>query len=124
MPPVAHGHVLLVDDEPLIRETLRPMLEAFGYAVTEAGSGAEALHRGATMSVDVLITDIRMPGMDGNELAAMFELQRPGTPVLFMSGYTEERPSLGPTRRFIAKPFTMEALITNVDRLLRGRAAS
>jgi two-component system cell cycle sensor histidine kinase/response regulator CckA len=62
-----------------------------------------------------------MPEMEGDELARRFAALHPDVPVLFMSGYAEERPALGPRRRFLAKPFTMGALIGTVDALVGRR---
>src|SRR5439155_6691431 len=84
--------VLLVEDEPVVRSLVRHTLVQRGYRVLEAGSGAEALDRvgGHAGQVDLLITDVVMPGMSGRELADRILAARPGTRVLFISGYTDE----------------------------------
>jgi CheY-like chemotaxis protein len=113
--------VLLVDDQPFLLETLAPMLEAFGYGVLTAESGARALAHMETTRVHLLLTDVRMPEMDGLELADLLQARHPHLPVLFMSGYADEQPRLGPGRRFLAKPFTVQVLIHTVDTLLQRR---
>src|SRR5262245_53690664 len=82
--------VLVVDDEPSIRSLLRTVLAGSGYSVLTAAGGIEALdllRRNHT--IDLLISDFQMPGMDGLELYEAVTFQRPGTPVLFISGNGE-----------------------------------
>ncbi|MCU0242395.1 MAG: response regulator [Vicinamibacteria bacterium] len=106
--------ILFVDDEPMIRRLVGRTLDKAGYKVLVAGSAAEAVqlsqqHEG---TIDMLLTDIVMPGGNGDELAAQLAEQRPDMKVLFMSG----------TRRiegaFIAKPFTMSVLLSMVKELI------
>jgi len=112
-----HGSetVLLVEDEPSLRSLLRELLESFGYSVLEAGQGVDALrvageHRG---TIDLLLSDIVMPQMTGNELAERLGQLRPATKVLFMSGYAA---GVAPQHQipngaaYIEKPFTADAL--------------
>ncbi len=84
--------VLLVEDDDLVRELNRTILEDAGYRVIEASDGREALEtfmkRGE--EVDILVTDIIMPNMDGKTLYGEIEKIRPGMKVLFMSGYATE----------------------------------
>ena len=124
-----HGSemVLLVEDEPSLRSLLRELLESFGYSVLEAGQGADALrvaaeHRG---TIDLLLSDMVMPQMTGNELAQRLAHLRPATKVLFMSGYAagvapqHQIPSGAP---YIEKPFTADALAGAIREVLdRGR---
>jgi two-component system, cell cycle sensor histidine kinase and response regulator CckA len=85
--------VLVVEDEPPIRTFMARALGSLGYRVLLAGSGSEALtvaadHAGA---IDLLVTDVQMPGMQGPELARRLRVTLPGLPVIFMSGYIDER---------------------------------
>ncbi|MFZ5478187.1 MAG: response regulator [Myxococcota bacterium] len=120
MDEIEGSRILVVDDDPIVLETLGLMLAAFGYAVEAVESGEAALAAAARDPVDLLLTDIRMPEMDGHELAAAFERAWPDTPVLFLSGYADDRPTLGPRRRYMSKPFDMHELLRTVGELLRG----
>jgi two-component system, cell cycle sensor histidine kinase and response regulator CckA len=115
--------VLVVDDEAAMRALTRRMLEGKGYQVYEAADGVEAL---ATLAqgwlVDVIVTDIRMPRMDGRELASRLTTHSPRIPIAFMSGYDVY---LGPVDLHgpvLAKPFCCEELTTLVGRLLSPQA--
>ncbi|MGJ3627563.1 ATP-binding protein [Sphingomonas sp. MMS24-JH45] len=90
--PAPHGRgvALLVDDEELVRMSTAHMLAELGYDVIEAGSAQEALlvvRGGAT--VDLVVTDHLMPGMSGMQLARVLKEERPGLPLLLVSGYAE-----------------------------------
>jgi two-component system, cell cycle sensor histidine kinase and response regulator CckA len=104
--------ILVVEDEPGLRHLTRRFLDAAGYTVLEAANGKAALevlgnYAGA---VDVMITDVVMPGMNGRELAARLASIRPQTKVLYMSGYTDDAifrlGVLDDATRFLSKPFT------------------
>ncbi len=113
----------IVDDEPMIRTLIRSVLEIQGYHIQEATSAIEALEQWNTTDspLDLLITDIRMPGLTGTELARRFRQQRPVLPVIFISGYSGETPmDLGDEQMtaFLAKPFPLPELSRAVRRLL------
>ena len=116
--------ILLVEDEEALRALARELLEALGYTVLEARHGAEALERSAshTGRIDLLMTDLVMPIIDGRELATRIAAGRPEARVLFVSGYAgddETREKLAATRvAFLQKPFTAAALGTGIRRLL------
>jgi signal transduction histidine kinase len=81
--------VLLIDDEPLVRTATAEMIRELGHHVEEAGGGAEGLARlEGGLSVDAVITDYMMPGMDGGALSRRVAQTRPGLPVLLITGYT------------------------------------
>jgi two-component system, cell cycle sensor histidine kinase and response regulator CckA len=122
-PPHAAGEqVLLVEDEPAVRE--------YGYQVREASDGGEALELLDRFNgeLDLIITDVIIPGIDGTELARRASLVKPGVPVLFMSGYTDEdivrRGLLDAGQPFLQKPFTPDALLRRVGELLKSRSAA
>ncbi len=123
------GTVLLVDDEPSVRRATRRMLERAGFAVIDAPNGEEALRcaRAHPGPIALLVTDVVMPLMGGPELAEHLARERPDTPVLFVSGYSEENAFSGgrggTEGRFLHKPFTLEALIEAAGRLLCPREA-
>lgn len=121
---------LLVEDETPVREAVRELLDAIGYRVLEAGSAAEAtrISDGHPGRIDLLMTDIVMPGMSGWELAERMRISRPETRILFMSGYsnpTPERRDLleDESATFIQKPFTLTELRGRLDSLMEGCAA-
>ncbi len=118
--------VLLVEDEESVRELVRETLAARGYKVLEAENGesgllvAEAYGDG----IDILITDVVMPGMGGRELAKRLLQMRPTLGVLYLSGYTEDtilhQGVLGPGTAFLQKPFTLQNLARKVREVLRA----
>ena len=107
--------VLVVEDDASVRGVARRMLERHGYTVFEAEHGVDALgqieHRGD--EVDLVLTDVRMPGLDGRELARRLRAARPSLPVVLMSGYPSESATAADLR-FLAKPFTAGALLHTV----------
>lgn len=108
--------VLLVEDEAPVRAFAARALRLQGYRVIEASSGEEALDRLADPEarVDIFVTDVIMPGLDGPGWVAEALRSRPGTPVVFISGYTEDTVSAGlartPRSIFLGKPFSLEQL--------------
>ena len=120
--------VLLVEDEPSIRHLLYRHLEDRGYELLEASSGSKALEiaRQYHEGVDLLLTDVVMPKMNGFTLAAELAFRHPEMRVLFITGYaaarSEVEENLRWTRhRFLLKPFTATALTQRVEHLLRRR---
>ena len=123
--PMTTGEtILLVEDEEIIREPARRTLVRHGYVVLSASGADEALHVLADHDgpIDLLLTDIVMPGRSGKELAADFAVLRPGTPVLFMSGYSHDvivhEGALDPGVTLIEKPFTADGLLRAVREVL------
>ena len=116
--------VLVAEDEPAIRHAISRMLRGHGFRVLEAASGGDALRAAAEEPgrIDLLLTDIRMPGMGGKELVQKLLETRPGTRVILMSGYTDDellREELGDARHvFLQKPFTARAVVAAVQDLL------
>jgi CheY-like chemotaxis protein len=108
--------ILVVDDEQPIRELLGWMLSDAGHVVYEAATGADAVNflRGE-QSVDIVLSDINMPGMDGLELSKIVMAEWPGLPVLLISG----RPPPKGVHDFIAKPFRWDTL-SNAIAMLAG----
>ncbi len=89
IPGATAGTVLLVDDEPLVRASTADMLAEMGFEVVEADSGADALALIDVRVPDLVITDHLMPGLTGTDLALILAAERPGLPVLIVSGYAE-----------------------------------
>jgi nitrogen-specific signal transduction histidine kinase/ActR/RegA family two-component response regulator len=122
--------ILLVEDEEVVRNLAREMLEIHGYTVLEARQGREALAVGQAHPgpIDLLLTDVVMPQMGGRELADRLVALRPGIPVLFMSGYTDDalvdHGVLDPSTTLLNKPFAMDQLIRAVQDMLDGARAA
>ena len=115
--PVRSLHVLLVDDEELVRSGVAEMLREIGHRVTVAGGGAEALNRLAAGAViDAVVTDYKMPGIDGAELARRISAMRPGLPVLLVTGYTGSADN-APDLPRLDKPFRRAELAAALERL-------
>ncbi len=116
-PSHAHGTVLLVEDEASLRALLRETLEEGGYSVLEARDGAEALTIAAAHAgpIQIMVTDVMMPGLSGPKLAELVARTRPDMKVLFISGYSgESAPGhglSGPGRTFLSKPFSPDLLL-------------
>jgi len=121
--------ILVVEDEAPVRAVTRQLLERNGYTVLEAPDGAAALALvdGAAggRHIDLLLTDVIMPGMSGRELAAQLNARRPNLRVLFMSGYTDDavvrHGMLEPGLAYLEKPFRPTALLRKVRGVLRER---
>jgi PAS domain S-box-containing protein len=118
--------ILLVEDEPQVRKAVGRQLRSCGYHVIEAADAraAMAIVEGKH-AIDVLLTDLVMPGIDGRRLATLVTAARPAVEVLFMSGYTEhiamKSSSLVPSDRLLAKPFSLKQLTSAIRRTLKNR---
>ena len=116
--------ILLVEDENVVRQLVAEILETSGYTVMQAGDGPSALEllRRHAGKVDLLLTDVVMPGMSGPEVAQAVTSMRPGTQVLYTSGYTDSAIGhhgvLEPGIAFLQKPFSASDLTRKVRGLL------
>jgi CheY-like chemotaxis protein len=115
--------ILLVDDEADVRSVVRQVLHQRGYTVLSAASGAQAMqivetHTGGRL--DLLVTDVLMPGMSGPQLFEQLVTRYPGLKVLYISGYADEELGRNPGAgaAFLAKPFRLETLATRVRTVL------
>ena len=116
----ARAVILVVDDDTAVRQVTARVLEREGYRVLQAGEGAEALRvaREHSGPLDLLLTDVVMPGMNGRQLGEKLAVVRPGTRLLYMSAYTEDEVILRGIRvsevGFLYKPFSLEGLASAV----------
>jgi signal transduction histidine kinase len=121
--------ILVVEDEEMVRTLVCDTLREFGYDILEAPGGEEAVAVSLRHeeTIDLLITDVVMPRMNGLELARRIKASRPGIPVLFMSGYSEEGVMhlgvIGPGEAFLQKPITPSRLSAKVREVLSEREA-
>ena len=120
-----HGTILLVEDEEGLRALNARGLASRGYTVLEAGNGVEAievLERGE--SIDLVVSDVVMPEMDGPTLLKELRRRNPEVKVIFVSGYAEEAFSKNlpdeEKYEFLAKPFTLKQLVSKVKETMAG----
>ncbi len=115
------NRILILEDEPIIRQALRRLLERNGYAIAEAGSVAEAEHEHDLGSFDLVIADLRLPGEPGTEIIGRCE----GAPVLIMTSYASVRSAVDSMKQgaadYIAKPFDHDEMLLMVKRLLQHK---
>jgi signal transduction histidine kinase/CheY-like chemotaxis protein len=122
--------VLVAEDEPGVREVVRRLLDRNGYEVLEAASGKEALSIMATTGrrIDVLLTDVVMPGLSGKELATLVKKASSDVKVVFMSGYTNDiiakQGVLHADEILVQKPFSEDELLTKLREALATPTAS
>jgi two-component system, cell cycle sensor histidine kinase and response regulator CckA len=124
--PPLNETVLIVDDEPSVREIAADMLRSEGYIVLEASSGTEALEVCADRrcKIDLLLTDLIMPGMTGRMLADVLTARCAGLSVLFMSGYIDgsRRETMVQGLQFIQKPLDRDRLTSMIRELLKQKS--
>jgi two-component system cell cycle sensor histidine kinase/response regulator CckA len=122
--PVGSETVLVVEDDDAVRQLILRTLRQLGYTVLEAADGREALSLGrdGDRGIDLLVTDVIMPGMEGPELARQLVASQSGLRVLYISGYTDNSvvhpAGHEPTARLLSKPFHPDALAETVRRVL------
>jgi len=125
-PPPSARRVLVVEDDASVRRLAVRVLQSHGYGVLEASSGEQALEISAMEErpIDLLITDIVMPRMNGPALAKQLQEERPELAVLYISGYADDaigpQTSLGLNAVFLPKPFTVDDLVYKVRASLEG----
>jgi DNA-binding NtrC family response regulator len=113
--------ILLVEDESAIREMTAMVLRRLGYLVQEASSGEEALRwaQASPEKIDLLMTDVLMPGINGMELAEVLQSRGAEFKVLFLSGHPPGcRGVMQPKAEFLQKPFTLDAVVRKTKEIL------
>ena len=114
------ARVLVVDDEVMVRTVTSKLLRVRGYDVVEADGGEAALARLDEAPVDLVLTDLSMPGMSGRELAAEVRRRRPALPVLLLTGDTDAEAERGDVAAVVKKPFQLDALDATIQDVLAG----
>jgi PAS domain S-box-containing protein len=115
--------VLVVEDDPSVRLLIGEVLRELGYACLEAGDGQAALPLIASnIRLDLMISDVGLPGLNGRQVAEIAREHRPGLRILFVTGYaehaTERARFLGPGMEMITKPFTLDALAVKIREMI------
>ena len=117
--------ILVVDDEPVVQDTVKWLLHTQGYEVTTAGNGEEALTRIAQEEFDLLLSDIKMPGLNGLDVLERSRVLKPRLAVILMTGYATLDTAIEALRRgasdYLRKPFELKDLTLSVERAPGGR---
>ena len=117
--------ILVVEDEPFIRQLVIDSLQPLGYRLLEASCGREALQicKTTERDIDLLLTDMTMPEMNGRELADAVRKNRSSIKIIFMSGYMDEaivqHDMLDKSMNFLQKPFTPGKLVSIINAVLK-----
>ncbi|HSU97353.1 MAG TPA: PAS domain S-box protein, partial [Gemmatimonadaceae bacterium] len=129
LPQSATGTVLLVEDDTAVRRAARRMLERVGFRVIEAQDGEEGLSvaAGYDGEITVVVTDLMMPRMNGGDFARALAVSRPGSRIVFTSGYTDDavlrKRLVTSTHAFVQKPFTGDQLVRTITSVLAEPAS-
>lgn len=113
--------ILVAEDEPLVRNLIRSILASSGYFVLDAADGLQAVEmaRAYVGKIDLLLTDLKMPNLDGAKAAEIIAGERPGIGVLVISGHaSDEIRSQVATRAFLRKPFVPRVLLRRIEEVL------
>ena len=115
--------ILVVDDEPTVRQAIKQLLKHVGYEVEAVEGGEAALDLMQQRVFDVVITDFSMPGMYGDQLAARIRQQSPGQPIIMVTAYAQEFKVFGQpyanVDALILKPFTLQELDEAIKQVVR-----
>lgn len=116
-----HGSILIIDDEPLMRVSMVDALKAVGYSVQEASTGLEGLHHLQSSRFDLVITDLRLPGVDGLQIVKQCKEQFPRTEVVVITAHGSVDTAVDAMKSgaydYITKPFSMDELLLSVERV-------
>jgi two-component system response regulator MprA len=121
MKPSSSFKILVVDDDPMVRETLQRALAVEGYTVEVVQGGAEALAVFEDRRFDLVITDFEMADMNGHDLAAGMKAQVPEQKIVMLTGYEEQAKALGhavPVDLILGKPFDLREFQAAIKRML------
>jgi DNA-binding response OmpR family regulator len=120
--------ILIVEDEPLLRDGLRDLLKGAGHTVEAVGDGLSAVHFGLESSFDLVVLDLMLPGLDGIEVCHRLRKARPGMPILMLTAKGSEDDKVRGLRvgadDYVTKPFGARELLARVDALGRRAKAA
>jgi len=120
---MAEQKILVIDDDPVVAKSCHRVLTAEGYKVDTALSAQNGLERALQNDFDLVITDLRMPDLDGMEVVRRIAGEKPFTPVVVITGYGTIQSAVEATKlgahEYVEKPFTPELLLQVVDELLK-----
>ena len=122
--PTGKETILLVEDDTSLRELMKQTLQGLGYRVLESSSAEDALRKSeeASLAIDLMVTDLVLPGLDGQGLTRKMILHHPNLAVLLVSGYSQElvlyNGLLGQRTQFLSKPFSPRTLAFKIRRIL------
>jgi DNA-binding NtrC family response regulator len=120
-PREVHLKLLLVEDDRIVRITVRDALEESGYGVTACADGTSAAAALASQAFDIVLTDVRLPGQDGLSLFRRVRRDQPGTAVIIMTAYADTEDAVAVMREgardYVLKPFEMDELVSRVGRV-------
>ncbi|NUB00242.1 response regulator [Azospirillum melinis] len=115
-------HVLLAEDEDLVAMVVSEVLESEGFRVTTTHNGLQAVEADAADPADLLLTDMRMPVMNGEALIRILRQRRPELPIVVTTGFSEHIPDEEPGRLVVLrKPYSLSALVPVITALLSDR---
>ena len=118
-------HILIVDDEPLVRRSLSELLTLSGYTVSTANNGREALEFLKDYNTDIIITDIKMPEIDGMQLLKQVKLANPNIAVILITGYGSIENAIEAIKEgaydYVTKPIVDSEIKIVIDRLIKQR---
>lgn len=124
----AKCNILVVDDEAVIREGMRRILGVAGYHVETSASGRVAIEKIQDQDFDVVITDLKMPGMDGIEVLKTIRILQPDVPVIIITGYSTVDTAIEAMKNgafdYIAKPFTSELITEKIQKAIEHKMVS
>ena len=116
MPALSPKHILVVDDEPFVCESIKMLLAYDGHEVQTASSGAEALTRFDPKKIQIVFTDFAMPGMKGDELAEKIKARSPQTPIILLTAFPP--PAKPPSIDLVlTKPFMLQTLRDGLQKI-------
>lgn len=116
-------HVIIAEDEDLVALVFAEMLETAGFRVTSVQNGQQAIEADTADAADLLVTDMRMPILEGGTLIRILRQRRADLPIVVMTGYSDNLPDEEPGRLIVLrKPFKLELLVRHVGNLLERRS--